>query len=146
MDKKQFKITINAPKEKVWEVLWGETSYPEWTSAFSPSSTVKTNWEKGSKVLFLDGEGRGMVSTIAEKIPNEFMSFRHLGEVSNGVEDTTSERVQAWAGSMENYTLKGTNGTTELVVDVDVSKDFEEFMSTAFPKALDKVKELAEKK
>ncbi|WP_371079172.1 hypothetical protein, partial [Salmonella enterica] len=97
---------INASREKVWSTLWEDASYRAWTSAFTEGSHAQTdNWKEGSKVLFLDGNGRGMVSMVAVNRPNEFMSFRHLGEIHNGVEDTTSDKVKEWAGSHENYTL-----------------------------------------
>ena len=67
MTKQEFKVSINAPREKVWEVLWNDATYPAWTSAFSEGSHAVTDWKKGSKILFLDGKGSGMVSTIAEK-------------------------------------------------------------------------------
>ncbi|SDD55235.1 hypothetical protein SAMN05421636_10113 [Pricia antarctica] len=34
------------------------------------------------------------------------MSFKPLGFIEHGVEDTTSEKVERWAGAMENYTLE----------------------------------------
>lgn len=146
MEKLQFNTIINAPREKVWEVLWGDESYPAWTSVFSEDSQVQTdNWRKGSKVLFGDGSGNGMVSMVHDNIPNEFMSFKHLGEIKGGVEDTESERVKAWAGAFENYTLKTVDDKTELQVDLDMNDEFKEYFETAFPKALAKVKELAEK-
>lgn len=144
MEKVTFNIAINAPREKVWEVLWNDSSYREWTSVFSEGSKVETDWQKGGKVLFLDGQGHGMVSTIAEKIPNEYMSFKHLGEVKDGVEDTTSERVKEWAGAMENYTLKGEGGKTELIVDLDIEDAHKAQFEKMFPQALSKVKQLAE--
>jgi hypothetical protein len=145
MEKKEFTITINAPKEKIWEILWSDKSYREWTSVFAEGSTAETDWKKGSKALFTDGKGQGMVSTIVENIPNEFMSIKHLGEIKNGVEDTESEKVQQWAGAMENYTLKGSNGKTELTVDMDIAEEYMDYFITTWPKALDKIKELAEK-
>ena len=145
MEKKQFKIEIAAPKEKVWKVLWGDTTYPAWTSAFAEGSRAETNWEEGSKVLFLDGRGHGMVSTIAKKIPNEFMSFKHLGTVKDGVEDFESEQTKEWSGALENYLLKTVNGKTELVVDMDIAEEYKDYFMNTWPKALDKVKELAEK-
>ena len=145
MEKKQFKIEIAAPKEKVWKVLWGDTTYPAWTSAFAEGSRAETNWEEGSKVLFLDGKGQGMVSTIAKKIPNEFMSFKHLGTVKDGVEDFESEQTKEWSGALENYLLKTVNGKTELVVDMDIAEEYKDYFMNTWPKALDKVKELAEK-
>ena len=53
MEKKQFKIEIAAPREKVWKILWGDKTYPAWTSVFAEGSRAETDWEEGSKVLFL---------------------------------------------------------------------------------------------
>ena len=145
MEKQKFNIEINAPREKVWKTLWGNDSYPAWTSAFSEGSHVETDWKKGSKALFLDGKNEGMVSTIAENKPNEFMSIKHLGMVKDGVEDTTSEKTKEWAGSLENYSLKEVKGKTELTVDMDVTNEYKDYFKETWPKALDKLKELAEK-
>jgi hypothetical protein len=141
MERKEYKITINAPKEKVWSTLWNDVTYRAWTSAFAEGSHVKTDWKKGSKALFLDGKNEGMVSTIAENKPNEFMSIKHLGVIKNGVEDMENE----WAGSSENYTLNTVNGKTELKVDMDITEEFRDYFEKTWPKALDKLKELAEK-
>lgn len=145
MQKIHFSATINAPREKVWEVLWDLDTYKTWTKAFAEGSTVKTdNWKEGSKLLFHDGTGSGMVSEVAVNRPNEYMSFRHLGIVKDGVEDTTSDEVKIWAGSTENYTLKGENGTTELTVDMDISDEYKAMFETMWPNALAILKRLAE--
>ena len=145
MQKINFSTSINAPKEKVWEILWNLDAYKAWTSAFHEGSYAETdNWKEGSKVLFLGPKGSGMVSMVAVNKPNEYMSFKHLGEVHEGVEDTTSERVKVWAGSTENYTLKGDNGTTTLSIDMDITDEFKEMFEKMWPNALEKVKALAE--
>ena len=146
MEKQEFRITIDAPKEKVWQTLWDKSTYESWTSAFSEGSTVTTdNWKKGSKVVFGDSQGNGMVAQVDENIPNKFMSFRHLGEIKDGVEDTTSEKVLGWAGATENYTLKEANGKTEVLVEMDINEEFAEMFKDIWPKALNILKELAEK-
>jgi len=144
MERKNFSISINASRAKIWDVLWSDSSYRKWTSVFAEGSRAETDWKKGSKVLFHDGKGDGMVSTIMENIPNEFMSIKHLGEVKNGIEDTASEKVKQWAGAMENYTLKEVNGKTELNVDMDIAEEYKDYFLTTWPKALEKIKELAE--
>lgn len=145
MEKLHFTVNINVPKEKVWKVLWDLDSYRKWTTAFAEGSDVKTdNWKKGSKVLFVGPNGNGMVSSVAENKPNEFMSFQHWGEIKNGVEDTTSDAVKAWSGSVENYTLKEVNGKTELSIDMDIADEYKDMFSKMWPNALAIVKRLAE--
>jgi hypothetical protein len=145
MEKHTFKISIDAPREIVWDVLWNDATYREWTSVFSSGSRAESDWKEGSKVLFLDGKGDGMVSMIASKRAPSFMSFKHHGEVRNGVEDLDSEKVKSWSGATENYTLKTVNGKTELIVDIDLSEEFKDYFLETFPKALEKVKSIAEK-
>jgi hypothetical protein len=140
MEKMHFETSINAPREKVWKVLWDDATYRAWTAVFAEGSRADTDWKKGSKALFSDGKGSGMVSTIAENIPNEFMSIKHLGELKNGVENLNTD----WSGALENYTLKGNNGNTQLAVDMDVDDSFKDYFLNTFPKALEKVKELSE--
>lgn len=148
MEKKEFKINIDAPREKVWEVLWNDNTYPVWTAPFAEGSQAETDWQEGSKVLFTDGKGSGMVSMIAEKKPNEYMSFKHLGTVKDGVEDTESEENKAWAGALENYILKAENGGTALTVEMSldgIPQEMLDYFANTWPKALDKLKEIAEK-
>jgi len=143
----EFNINIEAPKEKVWKTLWNDQTYREWTSAFAEGSRAETDWEKGSRVLFTDGKGSGMVSTIIENKPNEFMSIKHLGTIKNGVEDLDSEENKQWAGALENYTLLESGGKTVLHVELsglDIPKEFEDYFLQTWPKALDKLKALSE--
>lgn len=144
MEKLKFKTLINATPEKIWKVLWNDDTYRKWTSAFAEGSYAETDWKQGSKVLFLDGEGRGMVSRIAENRPNEYMSIEHLGEVKDGVEDTSSDKIKEWAGAHENYTLKKVNGKTELSIDMDITEEYKDMFSQMWPKALENVKNLSE--
>lgn len=148
MDKLHFSIVINAPKEKVWSTMLDDNTYRKWTEAFAPGSYYKGDWNKGSKILFLapgeNGE-MGMVSRIKENRLYEYISIEHLGFVQDGKEDTSSEAVKAWAGVLENYTFKEKGGATELLVDMDSNEEYEEMFQDMWPKALQKLKELAEK-
>ena len=143
--KKEFSITINAPRQKVWQTLFSDQSYREWTSVFAEGSCADTDWKKGSRAVFHDGKGNGMVATIEESIPNEYLSIKHLGEMVGGKEDFTSDRVKEWAGAHENYTLKSNGSNTELTVDMDIAGPFIEMFSNIWPKALAKVKQIAER-
>jgi len=151
MHKLNFSIVINAPKAKVWNTMLDDATYRVWTEAFAPGSHYVGDWSKGSKILFLGpdpttGKMGGMVSRIKENRLHEYISIEHLGMVSDGKEDTTSEAVKTWAGVHENYTFKEKDGKTEVLVEMDSSGgEFEEMFKDMWPKALQKLKELVEK-
>ena len=145
MQKIHISTSINAPKEKVWKVLWDDSTYREWTGAFGEGSYAETdNWKEGSKVRFLAANGEGMVSMVAANRPNEHMSFKHLGMMKDGMEDTESDEVKKWSGAMENYTLEGTDGQTTLKIEMDIAPEHKEYFDKTWPRALDKVKILSE--
>lgn len=145
MERLNFSVNINAPRERVWEVLWNDSTYREWTEVFGEGSHAKTDsWEEGSKVKFLAQNGDGMLSLVSANRPNEYMSFKHLGMILNGVEDTESEEVKKWAGALESYTLQSNNGSTKLVIEIDMTPEHKEFFEKTWPKALDRVKALSE--
>ncbi len=139
-----FSTQINAPKERVWNTLWDDTTYRLWASVFCEGSQAKTDWQEGSKVLFVDGKGEGMVSKIARLIPFEFMSFQHLGIIKDGIEDFATAEAKGWSGALENYSLRPNNGGIELVVTIAPDDNFAGYFEETFPKALQQVKALAE--
>ncbi len=149
MEKLKFSILIIAAKEKVWKTMLEDATYRIWTEAFTAGSHYVGNWNKGSKILFLapgnDGKLGGMVSRIKENKLYEYISIEHLGEVIDGVEDTTSDRVKQWSGSHENYTFVDKNGKTELIVEMDITEEFKEMFEDIWPNALQKLKSLCEK-
>lgn len=150
MQKINFSIFINAPKEKVWDTMLEDKTYREWTAAFNPGSYFKGDWSEGSKILFLgpnpDGSGEGgMVSRIKENRNHEFISIEHLGFVKNDVEDTTSEEAKKWAPAFENYTFIEKDGGTEVLVDVDLAEEYIAMFKEMWPKALQALKEISEK-
>lgn len=85
-----------------------------------------------------------MVAEIAESRMNEFISIRHLGFISKGTEDTTSDAVRSWAPAYENYTLTHVPEGTRMVVDQDVPAEWEEHLNQAWPRALSLLKALCE--
>lgn len=144
MKELNFSVVINAPLEKVWETLWNDDTYRKWTAPFHPGSFMESDWKIGGKTLFLDGERNGMLSTIKKLEPPQLVEFSHYGELNKGVEDTTSERVQAMAGAIERYELLPDDEGTLLKASVQTLPEYEQMMNDGFTKGLQAVKELAE--
>lgn len=144
MEKIHLSIIINAPKEKVWDIMLGKDTYPLWTDVFMPGSYYIGDWSEGSKILFLapDEKGKtgGIVSKIKENRPYEYISIEHRCEIEDG-----KEKEVEWAGMLENYTFNEINGKTEVSIDMDAVEEFKEMMQDMWLKALQKLKELAEK-
>jgi hypothetical protein len=152
MQKLQFKVTINALVGKVYDIMLGisnKATYEAWTALFNPTSTYEGSWKKGSKMLFIgtdeNGNKGGMVSEVFDCTNNRFVSIRHYGILKNNEEITTGPEVEKWANGYENYSFEESNGITTVTVDIDVTKDFLDYMNQTFPKALEKLKEICEK-
>jgi uncharacterized protein YndB with AHSA1/START domain len=138
-----FSIDIAAPPEKVWQVLWDDATFRNWTSVFAEGSYAVSDWNEGSPIQFLDpASGSGMSSVIEKKRPSEFMSFRHVAEIQNGKE----QKPAAWSGAHENYTLTRSSGGTTLRVDLDAAEEHRKMFEEKFPQALQRVKSLSETK
>lgn len=140
-----FSITINAPREKVWNTMLQQQTYRIWTAEFGEGSYYEGSWEQGEKIRFLGPGGTGMTSVIAENKPYQFISIKHLGIVKNGIDDTESEEAKAWSHAYENYTFDERGGRTELKVEMSaIPAESEQYMADTWPKALAKLKSLCE--
>lgn len=137
-------IDINASKEKVWNVLLDDTFTRAWYKEFSEGTHVETDWEVGSKAVFTDNTGDGLISSVIANKPAELLSMQFEGMVKNGVEDYESAGAKALKGGFETYRLSERNGVTHLAITSDTGADYFEFMAAAWDKALQKIKELSE--
>jgi uncharacterized protein YndB with AHSA1/START domain len=153
MQKKHYSIVINAPRETVYKTMLNDATYREWTSAFAPGGYFEGDWSEGSEMRFVGSDPEhpeetalsGMITRVAKNTPNEFVSLEAVGQILNGVDDTTSDSVQQWLGAKEEYTFKEVDGGTELSVDQDTPDEFVEGFSAMWPKGLEKLKEICER-
>ncbi|QOI97531.1 MAG: SRPBCC domain-containing protein [Flammeovirgaceae bacterium] len=143
-----FETTINAPAEKVYHTMLDDKTYRKWTAEFNPTSHYKGNWVKGTKILFIgtnqEGKTEGIVSRVAELIPNKYVSLEHYGMVSDGNEITSGPGVDEWAGSREDYSFTEANGKTIVKVEMDSNAQFKDYFTEAWPRALKKLKAICE--
>jgi hypothetical protein len=142
-----FPVTIRAPRPLVFATMLDPEGYQTWTAAFGEGSYFSGSWEQGAKIHFLaPPSGDGMAAEIAENRLHEYVSIRHLGEVRNGVEDTTSDKVRAWAPAYENYAFADAPDGCTVTVTLDTLAEWEDFMLKTYPQALALLKDLCERK
>ena len=148
MEKIHFDIMIHAPASSVYDAIINKKLYEVWSAEFNPGSTFEGSWNKGDKILFVgvSGEGKqeGMVAMIKENIPGKQISIQHQGLFQGGQEITEGQEVEKWKGAMEEYFIKEENGTTRFSVAIDIVPEFKEYFIETWPKALEKLKEIAE--
>ena len=145
METLEFKIRIKAPAQKIWEVLWDDETYKKWTSVFCEGSHTISTWNEGDKIHFMTPSGEGMYSIIETKTPNEYMAFKHIGEIKDFKEQPLNEETKKWSGAMETYRLTQKGDEVELVTEVDVIEKHIDYFKEAFPKGMEVIKELSEK-
>lgn len=137
-------IHINAPREKVWDVMLSDATYEEWTKPFAEGSAVETDWKEGSKILFLDGKGSGMVGRITKSVRPETVVFEMDGFIADGKEDYDSPGAKEVKGETETYRFEEMDGGTHVYVETGMTEQYYDAMDQAWDKALVKVKEMAE--
>lgn len=149
MEKLHFDINIKAPASKVFRAITDNKLYREWTAEFNPTSTFEGSWDKGATILFVgtskEGKREGMVAKIVENIPNKQISIKHLGLIDGDKQITEGPAVESWANAMEEYFFEEKNGGTQFKVAVDCMADFKDYFVNTWPKALNKLKEVAER-
>jgi uncharacterized protein YndB with AHSA1/START domain len=143
MKELQFKVEINAPKEKVWTTLWEDITFRDWASIIDEGTYMEGVMEEGNEVQFISSvNGYGVTSLIKKLKPNEYILFWHGADT---MDNGQQEREKEWTGGTESYSLTEENGVTSLIIISDVPQEQEETFNNRFPKALDRLKTLVEK-
>ncbi|KAA0993020.1 SRPBCC family protein [Dyadobacter aurulentus] len=137
-------ILINAPAEKIWQVITEDKYNRDWLIEFGAGNIADTDWHEGSKALFMDESKSGMAGVIEESRPFEKITVAYTGIVTDGEEDYESEMAQQMNGYREVYILEEKGDAVRLSISCDMDKEYYDDMAAAWRKALEKMKELSE--
>ena len=138
----QYTIQINATKEKVWTTLWDDLTFRDWANIIDEGTYMKGEMIEGNRIQYISSvNGYGVTSLIEKLIPNVFIQLRHCADTK---ESGAQEREKEWTGGTESYSLVEKNGVTTLIFITDFPEELEEILSVSFPKALERVRTLAE--
>lgn len=138
-----FSVEIHAPKERVWNTLWQDETLREWAGIIDPGTYMVGDLKEGGEVQFISGNGYGVTALVEKLVAGEFLLFRHQADTQDSGKQ---EREKQWTGGKESYSLTEKDGDTTLTATFDVPPDLEKYFKTNYPKALEQVKTLAERR
>jgi uncharacterized protein YndB with AHSA1/START domain len=142
MKEMQFSVEIKAAKEQVWDTLWQDETFREWAGIIDPGTYMAGELKEGNEVQFISSvNGYGVTSLVEKLVAGEFLLLKHRADTQ---EDGKQERENEWTGGKESYSLATKDGTTTLTVAFDVPLELEEEFKASYPKALKRIKVLAE--
>lgn len=142
MKEMQFSIEINATKERVWDTLWQDETFRQWASIIDPGTYMTGDLKVGGEVQFISSKnGYGVTSLVEKLTPGEFLLLRHRADTQDSGKQ---QRDKEWTGGEESYSLTEKDGVTTVTAAFGVPPEMEDYFKVNYPKALRKVKTLAE--
>ena len=140
----RFSIEIHAAKDRVWDTLWQDETFRDWASIIDPGTYMVGDLREGEEIQFISASsGYGVTSLVEKVVAGEYLLLRHRADTQD---DGKREREKEWTGGEESYSLAEKEGTTTLTGAFDVPPELEDYFEANYPKALERVKALAEGK
>lgn len=139
----RFSVEIRATKERVWDTLWQDETLREWAGLIDPGTRMVGDLKEGKEIQFISGNGYGVTSLVEKLVPGEFLLLRHHADTK---EEGKREREKQWTGGAESFALTEAGGGTTLTVTFDVPPELEKYFTVNYPKALERVRALAERR
>ncbi len=132
-------ITINADREKVWEILLDKDAVKSWIAAFGEGTHVDTTWQKGAEVLWKDKEGNvGAKGIVAENITGRLLKVAFFDEIETKKDTPLGEYY-------ESFTLTTVGGKTQLKTEAGLLPlKHVKIHAPLWDKAIENIKTLAE--
>ena len=140
----QKSIAINASAEVIWRVITDAQYNSIWLAAFGKRNKVHTDWQEGSKAIFVDDDQTGLITRIIVARPFEKIRMQNVGMITNGAEDYDSNDAVESREFFEQYLFTPEDASVRMHVEVTVEDEFYKEVSDSWTNALGIIKELAE--
>ncbi len=141
----EFKITINASKRHVWQIMLGPETYKQWVMNSWPDSHYEGTWAKDEEIRFIGPNGAGTLAKIVEYRPYDLILAIHTAVLQpGGCLDIQSETAKGWIGTKEQYTFTTKGNETLLIVTMATRPEWAEMFNDGWPQALEGLKQLCE--
>jgi uncharacterized protein YndB with AHSA1/START domain len=143
MQEMRFSVEIRAAKEKIWDTLWSDETFRDWAGIIDSGTHLVGELKESNEVQFISGNGYGVTSLVEKLIPGEYLVLKHKADTQDAGQNARDDQ---WTGGKEVYELKEEDGATTLTITFDVPTELVEAMNGSYPKALERIKILAENK
>jgi hypothetical protein len=148
MKKIQHSIEINASKEKIWETLWSDKTFRDWSNIIDEGTYLDGELEEGNEINFIGssegGASYGVTSKIEKLIPNQFILLAKTADIIVDKDGKIEKRAEQWTGGMESYELEDNNGNVKLTIIEEIPDELLEYFDAKIPEVLKRVKVLSE--
>lgn len=128
-------ITVQAPANKVWEVLTSPRFVPEWADAFAPGARAESDWKTGSDITWTGDNDMKMQGKVVECIPERSLKTAFA---PGQMPEQDFEQVETYALSPEG------SGTKLTITHGPFAAQGFETMQQPWDQALSSIKSLAE--
>ena len=142
-----YSVTINKPREFVFNKIMEKSVYPEWAKAWGEGMTYEGEWKQDTYISFFDTSGSGTKALVNQLVIPECIKMTHVAMVGLGNVEVVDldETMKKWIGAKEEYYFSNTpDGATTLEIRMETDEMFEG-MGKAWPIALQYFKDICEK-
>lgn len=142
MKELEYQITINKPKEVIWNILWDDQTFRDWANNIDEGTYLLGDLIEGNEVQFISSvNGYGVTSLVSKFIPNEYILFKHASDTQN---TGTETRDKQWTGGSESYSLIEKDNQTLLIIRSEIPDELVEYFNNAMPIVLKRIQYLCE--
>lgn len=141
-----YSITIDKPREVVFQTMTDNSLFPEWAKAWGEGMICAGEWKEGEHISFFDQTQGGTKAFIEELVVNEFIKTKHVAMVNpkNHEVELTDEMMRKWIGSREDYYFREKSEKETILEFVMITDESFEKMMEAWPEALQFLKDICE--
>jgi len=96
-------IEIEAPRERVWETIFGKGNYSILADEFLKGATAGGNWSLRNKIKFGDFSNSGLIGEVTEIVPWEVLTIKYTGIFEGESGCYESEDTKMIIDTVEKY-------------------------------------------
>ena len=137
-------INISASPEEIWNAIFSPDCFKKWGAEFGPDPNFSGTWEEGTEMHFYDSDHNGMVALVEKCDLHKTLVLRYVACLAGGKKDVAAIEKMDWKDHLEKYLIEEKENGCTLQIESDTGDEFVEAFTAAWPRALNRIKDMAE--